>query len=291
MLEGIIVKGYSGFYYVQSGSFLWECSLRGRYRVKEQDFLVGDRVLIKPVSDTRAVIEKVMERKNQLNRPLVANIDQVIIVMALTLPEPDLMLLDRLLVLTEYHDLTPIICWNKGDLVEESQIPNFLHTYARTGYSLVITSAKTGTGIDQLKEALKDKISVMAGPSGVGKSSLLNVVQPGLSLKTGKVGAKSGKGRHTTRHVELLKLEFGGFVADTPGFSRLDLPPVEREELTYLFPEIAHQAFNCKFSSCLHHTEPGCMVRSALDEGKIHRIRYDHYCYFLDEIGQRERRY
>lgn len=291
MLEGIIIKGYSGFYYVQAGSEVWECTLRGKYRVKNQDFLVGDRVLIRPVSDRKGVIEKVFERKNQLVRPPVANVEQVIIVMSVDSPPPDLMLLDRLLVVAEFHGLAVVIVFNKADLVAPAAMDKYRSVYEGIGYPVILSSARTLAGVDALRERLKDRISVLAGPSGVGKSSLLNAVQPGLSLKTGDVSHKTKRGRHTTRHVELLRLADGGFVADTPGFSRLNLTGMTREELAGYFPELARLQGSCRFSSCLHHTEPDCAVRGALDAGLIDSGRYHHYLYLLEEVISNERRY
>ncbi|HHY59765.1 MAG TPA: ribosome small subunit-dependent GTPase A [Clostridia bacterium] len=291
MLEGIIVRGYSGFYYVQTGSETWECRLRGKYRVKHQDFLVGDRVLITPVGQQKGVIEKVLERKNQLVRPPVANVEQVVIVVSLDSPPPDLMLLDRLLVLAEFHGLDSVIVFNKADLVTPAAMEKFRSVYENIGYRVILSSARTLMGIDALRESLKDKISVLAGPSGVGKSSLLNAVQPGLSLKTGEVSHKTKRGRHTTRHVELMRLAEGGFVADTPGFSRLNLTDMTREELSDYFPEMSRLRSNCRFSSCLHYTEPDCAVRSALDAGLIDSGRYHHYLYLLEEVMANERRY
>lgn len=291
MIEGIIIKGYSGFYYVQTDSEVWECTLRGKYRIKNQDFLVGDRVIIRPVNDGKAVIEKVLTRTNQLVRPPVANVEQVIIVMSLGNPPPDLMLLDRLLVMGEFHGLELVIAFNKADLVSQDFMEQHCSIYKNIGYTVILSSAKTLMGINELRECLKDKISVLAGPSGVGKSSLLNAVQPGLSLKTGEVSHKSRRGRHTTRHVELLGLAGGGFVADTPGFSRLDLPEMLREDLAYYFPEIAELQVNCRFASCLHHTEPDCAVRSAVDAGSVDTGRYNNYLYLLEEVISNERRY
>lgn len=291
MIEGIIIKGYSGFYYVQTDSDVWECTLRGKYRIKHQDFLVGDRVLVSPVNAKKAVIEKVLTRTNQLVRPPVANVEQVIVVMSLDNPPPDLMLLDRLLVMGEFYGLELVIAFNKADLVTQDFMDHYSSIYKDVGYPVILSSAKTLMGINTLRECLRNKISVLAGPSGVGKSSLLNAVQPGLSLKTGDISHKSKRGRHTTRHVELLSLAGGGFVADTPGFSRLDLPEMLREDLAYYFPEIAALQANCRFSSCLHHTEPDCAVRSALDDGLINAGRYNNYLYLLEEVISNERRY
>lgn len=291
MLEGIIIKGYSGFYYVQTADILWECSLRGKYRVKEQNFLVGDRVLITPISDGKAVIEKVVKRENQLIRPPIANVEQVIIVMSFVSPSPDLNLLDRLLVLSEHQGLKSILCFNKLDLVAEENIIKYMKIYQDLGYPTLGVSAKTGYGIDSMREILKNNISVLAGPSGAGKSSLLKAIQPEFSLKTSAVSEKTQRGRHTTRHVELLKLKDGGFVADTPGFSRLVLPQMAREDLAYYFPEIARLGVLCRFTSCLHQGEPDCAVDEAYREGLISEGRYQNYHYFLNEVIQNERRY
>ncbi len=235
MLEGTIIKGYSGFYYVHTQDLLWECSLRGKYRIKEQNFLVGDRVLITPIAGNKAVIEQVLERKNQLSRPTIANVEQVIIVMSFASPKPDLNLLDRLLILGEHQGLVNIICFNKLDLIAVGTASELIKMYQDIGYSTLGISAKTRQGIDRLEKMFRNKISVLAGPSGVGKSSLLQAIQPELALKTGSVSEKNQRGRHTTRHVELLKLNNGGYVADTPGFSRMDLPEMDREDLAFIF--------------------------------------------------------
>ncbi|MFA5536214.1 MAG: ribosome small subunit-dependent GTPase A [Bacillota bacterium] len=291
MLEGTIVKGYSGFYYVQTKDFLWECSLRGKYRVKDQDFLVGDRVLITPIAEDKAVIEQVLERKNQLTRPAVANVEQVIIVMSFASPKPDLNLLDRLLVLSGHHGLTGIICFNKLDLIAVEVGLKLIKIYQNIGYSVLGVSAKTRQGVGDLEKVFKNKLSVLAGPSGVGKSSLLQAIQPEFVLKTGRVSEKTQRGRHTTRHVELLKLNNGGYVADTPGFSRVDLPQLAREDLAFYFPEIANFGASCRFTNCLHRGEPGCAVEDAFRQGLINEERIKNYQSFLTEVIQNERRY
>lgn len=291
MLEGIIIKGYSGFYYVQAEDKLWECSLRGKYRVKEQDFLVGDKVLITPVTASKGVIEKVIKRENQLVRPPIANVEQVVIVMALMEPAPDLNLLDRLLILSEYQNLNSIICFNKADLVVKEENVKILSIYKNIGYRVFEISATTKQGIVGVEALLKDKISVLAGPSGAGKSSLLNAIQPEFTLKTGSVSEKTQRGKHTTRHVELLKLKNGGYVADTPGFSRMSLPEMPKEELAHYFLEIAKHGVDCRFTSCIHQGEPGCAVDDAYHKGLISEERLRNYYYFLGEVKEQERRY
>ncbi|HWJ03917.1 MAG TPA: ribosome small subunit-dependent GTPase A [Verrucomicrobiae bacterium] len=290
MLEGIITKGYSGFYYVQAGTQLWECSLRGRFRLNAQEFLPGDRVKISPVKGTKGVIEEVLPRQNSLVRPTVANVDQAVIVFAASNPEPDLNLLDRILIQVEGAGITPLICFNKADLLGEEELRQLMQVYA-THYTVLATGAKSGLGIEALKQVLNNKVSVFAGPSGVGKSSLLNALQPGLELKMGEVSRKLGRGKHTTRHVELLPLACGGLVADTPGFSSLHLPPMKREELAGYFPEIIELAHLCRFSSCLHNQEPQCAVKEGVERGNINPERYKHYLLFLNEVIEHERRY
>ncbi|WP_227766920.1 ribosome small subunit-dependent GTPase A [Zhaonella formicivorans] len=290
LLEGIILRGYSGFYYVWAEDVTYECSLRGRYRLKMQDFLPGDRVKILLVEgQNKGVIEEVLPRQTELVRPPVANVTQVVIVMALQSPDPDLVLLDRLLILAQEAGIRPVISFNKLDLAPEEVVADLNNLYTGLGYKVILTSAKKGIGIIELKQELQGEVTVFAGPSGAGKSSLLNAVQPGLQLKTGEVGEKSRRGKHTTRHVALMPMENGGFVADAPGFSRLYLPELKREELAFYFPDFACFRNMCKFNTCLHHSEPQCAVRAALDKGLIDPRRYEHYIAFLQEVIAKER--
>lgn len=288
MKKGIIIKGYSGFYYVEYEGQVYECSLRGKNRLKDDKFLPGDRVLFTIIDGTKGVIEEVLPRKNQLIRPPIANMDQVIIVKAIKTPPPDLWLIDRLTILALWNNIEPIICLNKGDLKENTG-ENIKEIY-QGSFRVIVTSTKTGMGIDELKNILKGKISVLAGPSGVGKSSLLNALDPNLQLKVGEISYKSKRGKHTTRHVELIPLEFGGLVADTPGFSTLNLPSdLKREELSSLFPDFYPYAHNCKFSTCLHKNEPQCCVKAGVEMGEINSKRYNNYLTFLEEIIKQER--
>lgn len=290
MIEGIVIKAYSGYYYVQQGENVWTCRLRGKFRLSKQDVLVGDRVMVKPADNETGTIYEVMPRKNQLVRPLVANIEQAIIIFAVKNPEPNLDLLDRFLILAEGAKIRPVICLNKADLLMDST-PRWVEIYQDIGYPVLLTSAKNSLGLAQLKQHLRDKVSVLAGPSGVGKSSLLNAIQPGLNLQIGEISKKLKRGRHTTRHVELLSLKIGGLVADTPGFSNLRLPDIPSEELFRFFPEMIFYANHCRFNSCLHHKEPGCAVKDAVDSGKIGERRHHTYTQFLTELQEQERRY
>jgi len=288
--EGILLKGIGGFYFVEANGEIYQCRLRGRFRQEEKEFLPGDRVQFREIAPGQGVIEGILPRKTKLERPAVANVDQVIIVMSLGEPPPDLELLDRLLILSLANGTEPIICWNKADIAKEEFI-GLPSLYQGIGYRVLVTSAKTGQGIELLRETLKGHISTFAGPSGVGKSSLLNAIQPGLNLKTGEVSRKMGRGRHTTRQVELLVLKEGGMVADTPGFSRLYLPEMKREELASYFLEMEPYESQCRFHSCLHRTEPDCAVRRAVEKGLIPRHRYEHYLKFLGEVIEAERSY
>ena len=292
MQLGIIVRAYGGFYYVKVDSKIWECKVRGRLRLNREKILPGDRVEMSEVSSGKGMIERILPRTRELIRPAVANVQQVVIVMSLIRPEPNLGLLDRILVLTEVESLEPIIVFNKADLVAEDIRHDLLEMYQNAGYLAVATSARTGMGVSDLKGHLRDQISILAGPSGVGKSSLLNAVQPGLTLRTGEVSQKVGRGRHTTRYVQLLPLEDGmGLVADSPGFSVLALPNLKREELSCYFRELDELTGRCRFNSCLHRSEPDCVVKQALQEGSIDNRRYQSYLLFLQEVIANEQRY
>lgn len=288
MKEGIILKGYSGFYYVKWNNIIYECSLRGKNRLKKIRFLPGDFVEFESLPNEKGVIDELLPRRNELIRPPIANVDQVIIVTSLI--NPDLWLIDRLTVLALWNDVQPIICFNKCDQVNDDIISDLLSIYQKTQFPLVVTSAKKRIGIEELKKILENRISVFAGPSGVGKSSIINAIEPGFQLKTGEISEKLKRGKHTTRHVELLPLSSGGLVADTPGFSSLVLPPdIVREDLPFLFPEFEDFRRECKFSICLHKSEPQCSVRQAVSEEKISKSRYDNYLSFLEEVIKQER--
>jgi len=284
------MKGYAGFYYVYAEDRVWECSLRGRFRVKKQDFLPGDKVLILPGVGSKATIEKVLERKNILTRPTVANVDQSVIVFARKTPDPDYNLLDRLLVQVECLKIDLIIVMTKVDLCADELDDPILNYYRSLDYKVSCVSNKTGQGIDEVRTFIRDRISVLAGPSGVGKSSLINSLEPGKKLKTGEVSKKIGRGRHTTRHVELISVA-GGLVADTPGFSSLYLPEMKRDELQNYFPEFADYRRECRYKNCLHDKEPDCRVKEAVASAKILQSRYVHYLQFLQEVIANEQRY
>ena len=288
LVQGTLIKGYGGFYYVYADDRVWECSLRGRFRVKKQDFIPGDKVLILPETEEKATIEEVLERKNLLVRPSIANVDQVVLVFANISPEPDYNLLDRLLVQAEKVGINILIVFTKADLIDlkDERLDDY---YREMGYEVINVSNHTKQGIAQLNHFLLDRISVLAGPSGAGKSSIINSIDPTKELRTGEVSAKIGRGRHTTRHVELIPLG-GGLVADTPGFSSLHLLDIKREELHNYFVDFTDHR-NCRFKSCMHDKEPDCAVKDAVQKGIILDSRYKHYLQFLKEVIENERKY
>ncbi|WP_353093931.1 ribosome small subunit-dependent GTPase A [Tissierella praeacuta] len=291
MINGIIVKGIGGFYYVRTESDIVECRARGVFREEKLTPLVGDKVRIRiSAEDNKGYIEEIYPRTSKLLRPPVANITQAIIVMSIKKPDINSWLLDRFLIMAEHENLDIIICINKSDLAPEKAL-KFKTIYEKIGYKVINTSVVEGKDIDELKELLNDNISVFAGPSGVGKSSLLNEVNENFKLETGDISSKTKRGKHTTRHVELLELHDNAFVLDSPGFSSLNIDFIEEEiDLKDYFKEIYKYGDKCKFISCLHVNEPDCEVKRQVEEGNIHKERYDNYLLFLEEI-KKIRRY
>lgn len=292
MTEGLLIKGYNGFYYVEAEGELWTCFLRGRFRVKKQDFLPGDKVEFTKLEYPKGVIEKVMDRTNRLVRPAVANVETALITFGCTNPEPDFLLLDRILIQVMAQKIKPVICFNKADLVSAERAAEICAPYENAGFHVVTVSAHTGEGIDALKSVLAGKISIFAGPSGVGKSSLINAFGLGYELETGILSKKTERGRHTTRRVELLSLGNDTFIADTPGFSALNLPPeISSENLCDFYPEFAEAAKYCPYGGCMHVKERDCEVKNDVQDGTVDRGRYERYCIFLEELKEREKKY
>ncbi len=292
MLEGIIIKGIGGFYYVKTEKGIFECRARGVFREKNITPLVGDKVTIRVnEEDNTGYIEEIFERSSQLIRPPVANVSQAIIVMSIKRPNINYWLLDRFLIMAEREGLNICVLINKIDLASEDEIKEVETIYTKALYKVLTTSTKTKEGINSLKEVLKNNITVFAGPSGVGKSSLLNILHPDFKLKTGAVSKKVDRGNHTTRHVELLKMDMEDtYVLDTPGFSSLSLDFIKEEvELGSYFREIDKYRHDCKFTGCLHHKEPNCEVKRQVELGNISKQRYDNYLQFLEELKSSRR--
>ncbi|MBS4193938.1 ribosome small subunit-dependent GTPase A [Lederbergia citri] len=293
MTEGKIIKALSGFYYVLSDGKMIQCRGRGVFRKNKITPLVGDNVIFQADNDKEGYIMEIKSRKNELVRPPIANIDQAILIFSSTEPDFSPVLLDRFLVIVESSEIHPIICVTKADLLSEqerSEVNHYLEYYRSIGYEVLLLSSKTEEGINELHPLLNGKTSVFAGQSGVGKSSLINAFDPSLQIKTDEISSHLGRGRHTTRHVELIEV-CGGLVADTPGFSSLDFTEIEAEDLGYTFPEISKKAEECKFRGCLHDNEPKCAVKNAVEKNEISKERYNHYLQFLQEIKERKPRY
>jgi len=302
MLEGLIVKALSGYYYVKplyDGNIISgedpsvQCRARGIFKKKGISPLVGDRVMYTLTENGEGTVDEILPRSSQLIRPPVANVDLAVLLFSVKEPDLSLHLLDKFLVHIEHAGLDALICLTKQDLANDSDdlLEQVKRQYEKIGYEVLITSSLQGIGTQQVKDQLAGRISVFCGQSGVGKSSLLNALVPGLSLDTSEISLRLGRGRHTTRHVELMELDNGGYVADTPGFSQLDFLELGVEELSPCFREFAPYAAECKFRGCSHLQEPGCRVLQAKDDGIILPSRYEHYVEFYNEMKDKKRRY
>jgi ribosome biogenesis GTPase len=298
---GLVIQARSGRHKVRDGDSVAFCSVRGKLKQERRltDLIAsGDRVLWRPTRPGRGVIEEVLPRETQLSRRqpgpgripvedvIVANPDQAVFIFSVCEPAPHLRMLDRLLVIAEANELPALICANKIDLLGDdakavAEARCLFGTYEQIGYPVIYTSALTGQSVEVLRELLRDKLSVLSGPSGVGKSSLLNAVQPELGLATREISEVTGKGRHTTVGIQLWSLPGGGYVADTPGLREAGFWDIEPEELAYYFVEMRPYLSDCRFSSCTHTHEPGCAVKAAVEAGAIHEARYDSYCRLL----------
>jgi len=275
MFDGIIYKAMSGFYYVKSSEGTTECRARGRFRLDKSNPLVGDHVKFTIAEQGKGVLTEILPRKNSFIRPPLANVDKMVIVASSAIPVTDTFLIDRMTAIAEDGECEPVICINKTDIDAAERL---YRIYNDAGYATVRTSALTGEGIDKLVEIIRKSVCAFTGNSGVGKSSILNAIEPDFRISVGDVSKKLGRGRHTTRHVELYTLKCGALVADTPGFSAFDSGHLtDREQIQFLFPDFGPYIGNCRFPDCAHIKEPDCSVLNALSAGKLQKTRYESY--------------
>ncbi|MCI8465327.1 MAG: ribosome small subunit-dependent GTPase A [Lachnospiraceae bacterium] len=291
MKKGKIIKGIAGFYYVHDGyDNIYECKAKGIFRNRKVKPLVGDWVDFEVLDEEKGLgnIIEIFPRKNLLVRPAVANVDQAFVIFAVKEPAPNLNLLDRFLVMMEMQEVSCHICFNKVDL-DESSAKELMELYKKAGYPFHLASTYTKAGISELSGLLRGQTTVFAGPSGVGKSSLINLLHPKAKMETGRVSEKIGRGRHTTRHTELFFLERDTFLLDTPGFSSLELGELSGESLRFYYPEFLKWEGACRFQGCIHGKEPDCAVKRAVEEGDIGRERYENYLLLYEELKARKR--
>ena len=291
-MQGKIIKGIAGFYYVnvvESG--VYECKAKGVFRKEKIKPLVGDNVRIEILDEENKTgnIVEIFPRKNELIRPAVANIDQALVVFAVTKPTPHFNLLDRFLVMMERKEIPVVLCFNKKDIATSPEIAELEAIYEKCGYPIVFTSALEQENIEEIRRLLLKKTTAIAGPSGVGKSSLINLLQNQVQMETGTISRKIERGKHTTRHSELIAVDADSYIMDTPGFSSLYVNDFEKEELKYYFREFASYEGQCRFQGCDHVHEPGCAVKEALEEGQIHPIRYKNYLEMYTELKEKKR--
>lgn len=307
-MRGRIVKGIGGLYYVRCGNVsentaisasvipgsqnggLYECSAKGIFRKEGQKPLVGDEVEIDVLDGEKLTgnIRRILPRRSELIRPAAANVDQALVIFAILQPRPSFNLLDRFLIMMGQREIPCIICLNKKDMDEKGDGERYARIYRDCGYPVLTVSARLGEGIEKLKGMLAGRVTVVAGPSGVGKSSVINCLQSDIVMETGEISAKIERGKHTTRHAELISLDGEGYILDTPGFSSLGLFGLEKEELREYYPEFAEHAKSCRFGDCVHIRERSCGVKDAVESGEISRLRYDNYCLLYKELSSRQ---
>ena len=291
MNQGKIIKGIAGFYYVHVDSLgVYECKAKGIFRKQDIKPLVGDNVIIEVLDEDNRIgnITEIFPRTSELIRPAAANVDQALVIFAITNPEPNFNLLDRFLVMMDYQNLPTVILFNKEDLADDSEKERVKNIYRDCGCTLLFASAAKEQGLSEVREILMGKTTILAGPSGVGKSSLTNYLLQKSTMETGDV-SRIGRGRHTTRHSEIFCMEKDSYICDSPGFTSLMLPDIEAGELRYYYPEFAWYEGKCRFNGCVHVNEPDCSVKSAVEEGIICRERYDSYLCLYDELKRKVR--
>ena len=291
-MQGKIIKGIAGFYYIyaEDGN-IYECKAKGIFRKDNFKPLVGDNVEITVLNEEEkeGSVTSILPRRNSLIRPAVANVDQAFLIFAMENPKPNFLLLDRFLIMMEQQKIPVVICFNKKDVGEKKEMEKLYEIYTGCGYRVVLSSTYEGEGMDEIHEILKGKTTVVAGPSGVGKSSITNCMQGEVQMETGEISKKLKRGKHTTRHSQVIPVEKNTFLVDTPGFSSLYLIDMKEEELRDYFPEFVMYEPQCRFQGCMHIHEPGCAVKKALSEGKISQQRYDNYLALYEELKEKRR--
>lgn len=284
-MQGLILKGIGGFYYVKVNDTVYECKARGKFRHNELSPMVGDRVSI-DVTNGKGFITEIYERSSELIRPTISNVTQAIIVFAVKQPDFNIDLLNKFLLLCNINNLKVVICFTKIDLITEKELEEITAAVNNRVNEILFINSKTGKGMDILKTHLKDNITVFCGPSGVGKSTILNNILGSYTMETGKLSEKLKRGKHTTRHCELIEIE-AGYVADSPGFSSLNIDFIKKEDLKNYFPEFDEYSLDCKFSCCNHYKEPNCAVKKAVEDNLINKNTYEFYIKTLEEINNR----
>lgn len=291
-MQGKIIKGIAGFYYIyaEDGN-VYECKAKGIFRKDNFKPLVGDNVEITVLNEEEkeGSVTSILPRRNSLIRPAVANVDQAFLIFAMENPKPNFLLLDRFLIMMKQQEIPAVICFNKKDVGEKEEMEKLYEIYTGCGYRVVLSSTYEGEGMDEIHEILNGKTTVVAGPSGVGKSSITNCMQGEVQMETGEISKKLKRGKHTTRHSQVIPVEKNTFLVDTPGFSSLYLTDMKEEELRDYFPEFVMYEPQCRFQGCMHIHEPGCAVKKALSEGKISQQRYDNYLALYEELKEKRR--
>lgn len=291
-MTGKIIKGISGFYYVYvEGAGLYECKAKGAFRKQKIKPLVGDNVEIAVIDEANKLgnVEKILPRKNELIRPAVSNIDMALVIFASAKPDPNFNLLDRFLCMMEYQKVPVTICFNKIDLVDQEKLKEYSGIYEPAGYNVIFTCTKTKEGLGSIRSLLEGKTTTVAGPSGVGKSSIINCLQSDITMETGTISEKIERGKHTTRHSEIIPVSHDTYIMDTPGFSSMDVPGFEKEDLWTCYPKFVRHEPYCRFIGCSHINEPDCGVKAAIEDGEISPVRYENYKLLYEELKNRHK--
>ena len=291
-MTGKIIKGISGFYYVYvEGAGLYECKAKGAFRKQKIKPLVGDNVEIAVIDEANKLgnVEKILPRKNELIRPAVSNIDMALVIFASAKPDPNFNLLDRFLCMMEYQKVPVTICFNKIDLVDKEKLKEYSGIYEPAGYNVIFTCTKTKEGLGSIRSLLEGKTTTVAGPSGVGKSSIINCLQSDITMETGTISEKIERGKHTTRHSDIIHVSHDTYIMDTPGFSSMDVPGFEKEDLWTCYPEFVRHEPYCRFIGCSHINEPDCGVKAAIEDGEISPVRYENYKLLYEELKNRHK--